>query len=142
MSNIFSKALGFVVGESKTSRDLFNRENGHLKNFGEWVGNSKFTAEEMAELDAETAKGVRQFAIDTLHENTDRSKSRRNCAQLIIRSYILFIFCSCVIYPFNQDAAMFWFDVAHKSQLGNLTIAVSVFFWGHHAFRTHKNKSK
>ena len=138
MANVFSKAWGFVTGGSKTSRDLFDRKNGHLKNFGEWIGNSKFTAEEMAELDAETAKGVREFAIATMHENTDRSKSRRACAELVIKSYILFIFCSCVVYPFNEDAAQFWFAAANQSHLGWLAIAVGGFFWGTHALRAHK----
>ena len=134
----FSKTVAFLAGNSETTRDIFDRKNGHLCTFGEWIGNLKFTAEEMAELDAETAAGIRKFAIDTLNENTDRSKTRRDLAIFILHFYALLLFISGIVYPFNAEWSRFWFQLATGTDVGWLVLGVGAFFWGSHTLRTIK----
>lgn len=124
------------------SRDIFDSKNGHLKNFGEWVGNMKFTEEEIAELDAEVAKGIRQFAVDTLDESTDRSRTRRKFAVLSIQSYILFLFMSGMLYKFDSDWALYWLRLATDTQLGWLVTGAGAFFWGVHILRAKQRGDK
>ena len=138
---MLKKVFNFIAGNSEVTRDLFDRKNGHLKTFGAFVGNMKFTREEMAEMDAETAQAVREFAKDTMSENTDRSKSRRESAIFILRSFVLFLFMSGIIYPFNPEWASFWLRLAVDTELGILVSGVGLFFWGTHTLRSY-NKRK
>ena len=119
-----------------SSKDVMDRKDGHLKNVGSWIGNMKFTKEEMAEMDAETASAVRQFAVDTLSENTERSKTRRDLAVITIQFYCLLLFMSVMLYPFNVDWSQFTFKIATETEVAWLVLGVGAFFWGSHTLRT------
>ncbi|WP_339064703.1 hypothetical protein [Teredinibacter turnerae] len=136
---ILKSVVGIFKG-SQLSRDVFNTKDGHLKSFGEYIGNMKFTAEEMAEMDAEMAAGVRKFAIDTLSENTDRSKARRELAIFILQSFVLFLFLAGLVYPFNAEWSAFWLAIATKTRLDELAGGVGLFFWGVHVVRNVMDK--
>lgn len=134
------KSIGKVLGIGNTAKDVFDKNDGHLKNFGSWIGSMKFTAEEMAEMDAETAAGVRKFALDTLNESTDRSKTRRELAIFIIKYYSLLLFLSVMVFPFNKEWAQYVFQVAAQTHIGWLVLGVGTFFWGAHVMRTAVSK--
>jgi len=137
---MIKKLLSFMTGGSKTSRDIFDKENGHLKNFGSWIGNLSFTQEEMAKLDAKTAEGVRAFAVDTLSENTARSIARRELAIFIIKFYAILLFMSGMLYKFDPEWSLFWLRIATETQIGVLVSGVGLFFWGTHALRSYTKK--
>lgn len=125
------------------SDNVMNKNDGHLRKFGEWIGNQKFTREDMAELDAETAAGIRQFAIDTLSESTDRSIARREMALFIIRFYTLLLFIAGMTYKIDKEWAEFWLKLAVETQIGWLVCGVGAFFWGTHSLRSYlKGKKK
>lgn len=132
------KSIGNLLTGSATSRDIFDRKNGHLKNFGEWIGNMKFTQEEMAELDAEVAQGIRKFAVDTMSENTDRSRARRELAIFIVKFYALILFIAGMTYKLDAAWSAFWLKIAVDSELGWLVLGVGAFFWGVHTLRASK----
>ena len=125
----------------KTVDDIFDKDKGLLTQFGSWVGNSKFTAEESAELNFETVKSVQSFVKETLDESTDRSKSRRDIAVFFIQFYALLIFMAGMTYPINPEWSSVWFKLATSGGVAGLVIAISVFFFGSHGL-TRINKSK
>ena len=127
-----------LFGDSQTKRDLFDTEKGHLKNFGGWIDRSRFTKQEMAELDEEVAKGVRQFAVDTMSENTERSKTRRELALFVVKSWVLFLFTSGMTYKIDPEWSALWFSLATHGSFAALILGVSAFFWGTHAYRASK----
>ena len=120
------------------SDNVMNKKDGHLTNVGAWIGNLKYTDEEMAEMDAKVADGVRKFAVDTLSENTERSKARRDIANLIVKFYILLIFMSVIIWPFNERWAEFILMVYSGAAIGGAFVSVIIFFFGSHWHRTAK----
>lgn len=134
--NIFKR----LFSSSKTSRDIFDKDNGHLSKFGSWVGNMTFTTEEFEELDEEVAKGIRQFAVDTLTENTDRSRTRRRLAIFTIQFYALLLFLSGILFPFNKEWSNYLLGLATETEIGWLVIGVGAFFWGTHALRLRPSK--
>ena len=137
--SFFSKMAGKVTGVVSSvfgSDDVMNKKDGHLANIGAWIGNSKFTTEEMAELDAKTAEGVRKFVIETLTENTERSKTRRDMAKFIMRFYCILVFMCVIVFPFKPEWGNFILNVASGAGISGAFISVVVFFFGSHWQRT------
>ena len=135
--------FGLVKSAPKIAENIFDKDKGLLTQFGSWIGNSNFTEEDKAEMNRDLAKGVQDFAVATLEENTDRSKARRQIAQDVIRFYILLVFMCGITYPFNSDWSAVWLSLASLPALGGLVVGVGAFFFGAHIHRSHvKSKSK
>ena len=127
----------------KTVDDIFDKNDGLLAKAGSWFGNRKFTDEEQAEMDAETASAVRQFVVDTLSENTDRSKARREIAVFFIKFYSLMLFMCGMVYPISKGWSSIWFQLCTSLSVGGLVSAIAVFFFGSHALaRFNAGKGK
>jgi hypothetical protein len=134
--------FGLVKSAPKIAENIFDKDKGLLTQFGSWIGNSNFTEEDKAEMNRDLAKGVQDFAVATLEENTDRSKARRQIAQDVIRFYILLVFMCGITYPFNSDWSTVWLSLASLPALGGLVVGVGAFFFGAHIHRSHvKSKS-
>ena len=137
---ILKSIVSAVTGSSKTIDDVFDKDSGHLSKIGAWIGNANYTNEEQAEHMLEIGKGVRQFAVDTLSENTDRSKARRELAVHIIKFYTLLIFMVGITYPVNKEWSAVWFELCQLGGLVALVTGVGLFFWGTHHIRSTKEK--
>jgi tRNA A37 threonylcarbamoyltransferase TsaD len=134
--------FGLIKSAPKIAENIFHKDKGLLTQVGGWIGNSKFTEEEQAEMNRDIAKGVQDFAVATLEENTDRSKARRQIAQDVIRFYLLLVFMCGMTYPFNSDWSTVWLSLASLPALGGLVVGVGAFFFGAHIHRSHvKSKS-
>lgn len=133
--------FSFFTAAPKAVDDVFDKDNGLLTQFGEFVGNANFTEEEKKELMAAQANDVRKFVVATLSESTDRSKSRRNIAELVIRFFVLMLFLSGVVYPFNPEWSAVWLGLAINAPVGGLVSAISIFFFGSHLITRH-NETK
>ena len=135
--------LSFLTAAPKLTDDVFDKDTGLLSKFGGWVGGQQFTDQEQAELKAKSVKDVQEFVVATLGESTERSKTRRSIAVLVIRFYVLLIFITAIVYPFNTDWSMFVLSLATIPTLGGLVVSIGVFFFGSHLVRGHheaKNK--
>lgn len=99
---------------------------------GAWIGNKKFTEEERAELSAENTKSLHKFVADTLDENTDRSKARREVAVFFIKFYAIMLFMCGMVYPISAEWSNVWFELATSLSVGGLISAISLFFFGSH----------
>ena len=125
----------------KTVDDVFDKDKGLLTQMGNWVGNSQFTEEEKAELNAAQLDGIRKFVVETLSESTGRSKARREIAVFFIKFYSLMLFMCGMVYPLDKGWSSVWFNMATSASVGGLVIAISIFFFGSHAIARH-NDSK
>jgi len=134
----FSVAKKFILGSPKTLDDIFDKDTGHLAKLGGWIGNWNFTDQEKANMNVDIAKGVQKFAVDTLSENTERSKARREIALLVIKFFLGLIFWGCLVYPFNPEWSKVILMVATSGSLGGLVAGVSLFFFGIHLQRSMK----
>lgn len=134
--------FSIFTSKAKAVDDVFDKDNGLLTQFGGWVGNANLTAEDAAELNISTAKGVREFVIETLEESTDRSKARREIATFFIKFYAILVFMSGMTHPIDPEWSMVWFNLATSLSVGGLVAAISVFFFGSHGMvRVNKSKS-
>jgi len=134
--------FSWFTSGSKTVDDIFDKDKGHLAKIGSWIGNHKFTEEERAELNSDTIKSVQKFVVDTLAENTDRSKARREIAVFFIKFYALMLFMAGMTYPLNADWSQMWFSLATSLSVGGLVTAISIFFFGSHALSRHHESKK
>ncbi len=134
-SNLFKVA-------PKAVDDVLDKDNGLITQFGSWIGNSNFTPEEIAELNAQTAQDVRKFVVDTLSESTERSRTRRSMALLVMRFYILILFTAGMVYPIDAEWSKVWIDIATSWTLGGLVSSISIFFYGSHALAKHAESKK
>lgn len=126
----------------KTVDDVFDSEKGHLAKLGAWIGNSHFTSEEVAELNAEMAADVRKYSIATLNESTDRSRTRREVAVFFIKFYAFMLFMGGMVYPINPDWSAVWVGLATSLSVGGVVSAISIFFFGSHAWARKKEAEK
>lgn len=126
----------------KTVDDLLDKDSGLVAKAGAWIGNNKFTAEEQAELSLDLSKGVQKFVVETLSENTDRSKARRNIAETTIKFYLLLIFWCALVFPFNKEWAQMIFNLTTDPTLAGLVISISLFFFGSHALAKYQGVAK
>lgn len=128
----------FGVASPKTVDDIFDKDGGLLAKAGGWIGNMHFTEEERAELNAKMVTGVQKFVVDTLSENTDRSKARREVAVFTIKLYGLCLFMAGMTYPVEPEWSKVWFSIATSAGLSGLVISISVFFFGSHAMAKYQ----
>lgn len=124
-----------LFSNSKTTNDIFDKDNGHLAKFGEWVGNINYTEEEKAEF-------THKFVIDTLGENTERSKARREISRLVIRLWCAIIAGAAIVYPWNPSWSGLLFTLATSGPMMGIVGAISLFFFGTHMMRASKYGNK
>lgn len=126
----------------KNIDDILDKDNGLLTQVGGWIGNMNYTAEERAEMNKTMADGATKFVVDTLSENTVRSKARRDIAILWIKFELLIIFMSAVIAPFNMEVAKFWLSLAFSELMFWGTMSVLAFFFGPYMLSNHMGVKK
>ena len=141
---ITSMVKGIFSGP-KVVDNIFDKDKGLLTQVGNWIGNSKLNPEEIMENDKELAKAVQGFAVATLAENTDRSKTRREIAdqwialqKWLIKMNVLSIFLDHLIEKLTTIDPGFTGDVAtiaFSPYIWGITGAVSLFFFGTHTMR-------
>ena len=135
--------LSFFTAAPKLTDDVFDKDNGLLTKFGGWIGGQQFTDQEQAELNAKSIESVQTFVVATLGESTERSKTRRDIAVLVIKFYPLLIFVALMAFPFNKEWSAFALSLATIPALGGMVVSIGLFFFGSHMIQKHhesKNK--
>jgi hypothetical protein len=128
----------WLTQKPKTVDDIFDKEKGLLTQAGGWIGNMQFTDEERAEMNQANIKAVQKFVVDTLSENTDRSKARREIAVFFIKFYSVMLFMAGMTFPVNPGWSKVWFELATSLSAGGLVSAITVFFFGSYALARHQ----
>lgn len=141
-----------IIGTEKVIDNVFDKEKGLLTQVGQWVGHQQFTDEEKSKHNQAMANAIQGFAVATMTENTDRSKTRRYLAQRWFDMHIFFIKLIAVYIPIdwlivkltNETEYVLtarMFELALNPWVCSITAGIGCFFWGSHALRSSKFKS-
>lgn len=128
---IKTAAKWFVGGSSENGMDV-------VKGVGTWIDERKFTEEEKAKFQLEAAKHYGDYLRQTMDENSERSRTRRALALLVIRWWLLMLTFSACLYPINALWSEYVFKIASMGSVGLLVAGVGGFFFGTHLLRSKK----
>lgn len=123
-----------------TVNNLMDKDTGLLTQFGNWVGGMNYTAEEQAEANKAMVDGAAKFVVDTLSENTVRSKTRRDIAVLWIKVQLTMIGVVFLVAPIDLDLAKFYAEITFGTLMISGTLSVLAFFFGGHYLRDFRSK--
>jgi VIT1/CCC1 family predicted Fe2+/Mn2+ transporter len=126
----------------KTADNIFDKDNGLLAQAGAFIGNKNFTEEERAEYNQGIVKGVISFAENTMSENTERSKSRREIANLIVKFYLLWLGVAFGVWPLNERYAEFLIAALTGLAIGAAFTSVIIFHFGNYGLARYKEAKK
>ncbi len=134
--------FSWFTSAPKVVDDVFDKDKGLIAKAGEWYGNLNLTPEEVMEANSGTVKAVQSFVVNTLDENSERSKSRRDIANLIVKFYVLWLGVAFGVWPINEEYAMFILEGLSGLAIGGAFTAVVIFHFGSHGLVKHNNSKK
>jgi len=111
---------------------------------GTWIDERNLTDEEIMKNNAEMIPHMNEFIKNTVAENTERSRTRREIAIWIIRNWFIMLWVSIFAYglelamDLTHDFSAFVFSVATFSAMTYLVLGVGGFFFGAHIVRQIK----
>jgi len=109
-----------------------------VKEVAEFIDNRKFTDEERAKYVLEVAPHYAKFMDGTLKENSQRSKTRRHLAILVIRNWIAMLWAAVFAWLWKPEWSGFILTIALSTALITLVLGIGAFFWGTHLLRDTK----
>lgn len=128
--------------------NVFDKDNGLLTQVGTFIGNQSYSEQEKAIDQKALATAVQTFAVATMGENTDRSKTRRKLAVKwfdmhiwLIKLWVLFFALDKAMAGFKQPPLNLSGDFSQITFSGSIwavTSGIGIFFWGSHALRSSK----
>ncbi|MEE8288941.1 MAG: hypothetical protein V3R25_05965 [Nitrosomonadaceae bacterium] len=133
---------GWLTGGTKIVDDVFDKDKGLISQVGGWIGNMNLTDEEVMEANGKTVASVQDFVVKTLDEKTERSKSRREIANLIIKTYLMWFTVALGIWPLNKEYAIFIMGALGGIAIGGAFTAVVIFHFGSHGLARFKSVKK
>lgn len=139
----------FLFGAPKMVDNVFDKDKGLLTQVGSFIGNQQYTDQEKAQDQKELAKAVQGFAVATLGENTQRSKTRRDLAVMWFGMHVFFLKISFLAIPLDYlgiqlgqkdsfDLSPVLLEFTFNPWLCGITGGIGLFFWGSHAMRDSK----
>lgn len=138
--SIFSAAWAGIKtvfgGEPNKAADLINDS---VRGVGGWIDEQQFTDQEKAEMNMKLVENYAVFMENTMKENTERSRTRRNLAIWIIRTFIYLLITSVIFEAMgNPHMAEFVFKIMTSNPYALLVGGVGAFFFGTHLIREAK----
>ena len=107
-----------------------------VKGVGKWIDEQQYTDQEKAENAAKRAEAYSKFLSQTIDENSERSRTRRSLALLILRWWVFMLTMSAVLYKVDLAWSEYIFKIATYEDVGWLVLGIGAFFWGSHLIRT------
>ena len=107
---------------------------------GKWIDEQQFTDQEKAQFNAELVKHYSAFMENTVKENSQRSRTRRDLAMWIIKTEIFLLLGSAALFKLDAEYAAYLYKIATNSPLDYLVLGVGAFFFGAHLVRTSKGQ--
>ena len=125
------KAVGnwFLGGSSDKGMEV-------IKGVGSWIDEQQFTEQEKADNAAARAEAYSKFMQQTIDENSERSRTRRSLALLVLRWWIFLLTLSAILYKVDQAWSAYIFKIATYQDVAFLVLGIGAFFWGSHLLRT------
>ena len=105
---------------------------------GEWIDEQQFTGEEKARFNEKMIGHYGSFMENTVNENSQRSRTRRDLALWIIKTEIFLLITSAVFFKIDSDMSEYLYKMATSSPIDYLVLGVGAFFFGSHLVRATK----
>ena len=134
--------LKFWTWGDKVIDNVLDKEDGLLVRVGGWIDGQQHTDQEKAEDQKELRKGVIAYAIASMGENSERSKARREIAQLWIKTQLAIVLMCSICAPWNMPLAKFYFKLATSALMIAGTGAIITFFFGSYLLTRHNETKK
>ena len=132
-----------LTWSDKAIDNVLDKDNGLLTQLGGWIGNQNYTEEDAAEMNEGIRKSVVKYAENTINENSERSKARREIAKLWIKIQLALIVLCAIAIPIKPEIAKAYFELATSSVMLGGTGAIITFFFGSYMLTRHnETKSK
>lgn len=132
--------LTSLFTRTKTVDNVFDKKDGLLVRAGGWIDGLHYSDQEKAEINQQMVEGAVKFVTDTLPENSTRSQSRRDIANLWIKAELGLILLSAIARPWSPDIAAFYWQMATSELMFWGTISVLTFFFGPYMVGSHLGK--
>ena len=132
--------MGWFSSTDKVVDDVLDKDNGLLTQFGSWIGRMELTEEDALIANAKTVSSVQDHVVDTLSENTERSKSRRSIAGWIVKTYIISLVFAMFVWKFDPEWSEFILKALSGLAIGGAFTAVVVFHFGSYGLARIKQK--
>ena len=125
------KAVGnwFLGGSSDKGMEV-------IKGVGTWIDEQQFTEQEKAENAAARAEAYSKFMQQTIDENSERSRTRRSLAMLLMKWWVFLLTMSGILYKIDPLWSEYIFKIATYNGVVILIGGIGAFFWGSHLLRT------
>jgi len=108
------------------------------------IDNLGFTEQERATFTKDMAEGLAKYTIDTLGESSDRSKTRRDIAIMIVSLYLLTFIVALVMLLMSKDltSVKMIIELANEMNLSIGFLMVLGFFFGGYYLQNLIGKKK
>lgn len=108
------------------------------------IDNLGFTEQEKATFTKDMAEGLAKYTIDTLGESSDRSKTRRDIAIMIVSLYLLTFIVALVMLLMSKDltSVKMIIELANEMNLSIGFLMVLGFFFGGYYLQNLMGKKK
>jgi hypothetical protein len=126
----------------KVIDNVLDKESGILVKVGGWIDGQQYTEQETAEDKKDLRKGVINYAIASMGENSERSKSRREIAKMWIKVQLWIVLMCCIAAPWNMILAEFYFKLATSVLMVTGTSAIIIFHFGSYGLTRHNETKK
>jgi len=109
------------------------------KGVGNFIDEQKFTKQEQSEYNVKLIGHMDSFMANSVSENTERSKARREIALLVMRWALAMLTLSGVLHlcGWTEDAK-FIRDLVIDDPIGYFVLGIGAFFFGAHIVRAMK----
>ena len=108
------------------------------------IDNLGFTEQEKATFTKEMAEGLAKYTIETLGESSDRSKTRRDIAIMIVSLYLLTFVVALIMMLISKDltSVKMIIELANEMNLSIGFLMVLGFFFGGYYLQNLMGKKK
>lgn len=108
------------------------------------IDNLGFTEQERANFTKDMAEGLAKYTIETLGESSDRSKTRRDIAIMIVSLYLLtFVVALVMLLGFSDtNSVKMIIELANEMNLSVGFLMVLAFFFGGYYLQNLMGKKK
>jgi hypothetical protein len=126
--------MGFGSGGGKGSDNVMTIAKG----VGGFIDEQNFTTEEQAIHKVKLIGHMETFMENSVNENSERSKARREIALLVMRWTLFMLTLSAVLYKPYPDLAQYIKDIVTQDPMGYFILGIAAFFFGAHIVRSMK----
>lgn len=131
-----------VMGFGSSGGDGPNNVMTVAKGVGNFIDEQNFTEEERATFNAGLINNMADFVQGSVAENSQRSKTRREIAVLVIRWELFMLTLSAVLYRIDGDLSKYIYKICTDDPIGYLVLGIGAFFFGAHIVRQMQGAKK